>query len=73
MLLRESVKVTQDTGVPYQFVPPGFQMITLPYSDDIRLPEREAGFTGTDHIFANDGQVQMMQGLNTSCCPRLCI
>ena len=48
----------QDAGVPYQFAPPGLQMITLPYSDDIRLPEREPGFTGTEHSFADDAQVR---------------
>ena len=55
--------------MPYQFVPPGFQMITLPYSDDIRLPEREPGFTGTEHMFADDAQVRLMpcQCLNNSC------
>jgi hypothetical protein len=63
--------VTQDTGVPYQFVPPGFQMITLPYSDDIRLPEREPGFTGTEHIFANDAQARRYSIINTSWLVRL--
>jgi len=46
--------------VPYQFVPPGFQMITLPFSDDIRLPEREPGFTGTEHSIADDAQVRAL-------------
>ena len=50
----------QDGGVPYQFVPPGFQMITLPFSDDIRLPEREPGFTGTEHSIADDAQVRAL-------------
>ena len=32
-------------------------MIALPWADDIRMPEADAGFVGTQHVFADDDQV----------------
>lgn len=39
--------------------PPGFQMIALPFSDDIRTPEADPGFVGDQHVFADDAQVRL--------------
>lgn len=50
-------QVEEKTGGGAQLVPPGFNFIYLPYSDDVRALEKDPGFTGPERPQPSDAQV----------------
>lgn len=45
-----------DTGA--QISPPGFHLIHLPYSDDVRWPERDPAFTGAERAVPTEAAIE---------------
>jgi len=48
-------EILDETGV--QVVPPGMHLVYLPYSDDVRAPEQDVAFTGSEHPHPTEDQI----------------
>lgn len=53
----------EDSGKVVQLEPPGFQLIQLPWSDDIRNPEADPKFAGATHPVATSTAVSAAEAM----------